>query len=121
MGDGISKRPTYISANLSLEFKVGVIQLLKEYKDYFTWDDGEMPELDRDFVKLKLPIKPRKKLVKQTPRCFAPEILSKIKEEIERFLKCKFIRTTRYVKWIANIFPVIKKNGTLRVCIDFRD
>ena len=33
----------------------------------------------------------------------------------------KFIRTTRYVEWLANIVPVIKKNGTLRVCIDFRD
>ncbi|KAK2370658.1 hypothetical protein QL285_083688 [Trifolium repens] len=26
-----------------------------------------------------------------------------------------------YVEWLANIVPVIKKNGTLRVCIDFRD
>ncbi|XP_058786881.1 uncharacterized protein LOC131661365 [Vicia villosa] len=28
---------------------------------------------------------------------------------------------SRYVEWIANIVPVIKKNGSLRVCIDFRD
>ena len=41
--------------------------------------------------------------------------------EVERLLRCKFIRTTRYVEWIANIVPVIKKNGTLRVCVDFRD
>jgi len=47
--------------------------------------------------------------------------LSKIKEEIERLLKSKFIITARYVDWLANIVPVIKKNGTLRVCIDFRD
>ena len=47
--------------------------------------------------------------------------MSRIKTEVERLLKCKFIRTTRYVEWIANIVPVIKKNGTLRVCIDFRD
>lgn len=47
--------------------------------------------------------------------------MSKIKEEIERLLKSRFIRTTRYVEWLANIAPIIKKNGTLRVCIDFRD
>ena len=35
-------------------------------------------------------------------------------------LKAGFIRTTRYVKWLSNIVPVIKKNGKLRVCIDFR-
>ncbi|XP_027347963.1 uncharacterized protein LOC113859366 [Abrus precatorius] len=59
--------------------------------------------------------------VKQPPRRFAPEILPKIKEEIERLLRAKFIRTTRYVDWISNIVPVIKKNGSLRVCIDFRN
>ena len=47
--------------------------------------------------------------------------MSKIKTEVKRLLKCKFIRTTRYVDWIANVVPVIKKNGILRVCIDFRD
>ena len=80
-----------------------------------------MPGLDRSLVEMQLSIMEGKKPVKQTPRRFAPEILSKIKEEVERLLKCKFIRTTRYVEWIANIFPVIKKNGKLRVCIDFRD
>jgi len=59
--------------------------------------------------------------VKQSPRRFAPQIQSKIKEEIKRLLKCGFIRTARYVDWLANIVPVIKKNGTLRVYIDFGD
>lgn len=36
-------------------------------------------------------------------------------------LMSKFIRTTRYVEWLANIVPIIKKNGSLRVCRDFRD
>ena len=80
-----------------------------------------MPGLSRDLVELKLPIKAGKKPVKQTPRRFAPIIMSKIKEEIERLLKSRFIRTARYVDWLANIVPVIKKNGKLRVCIDFRD
>jgi hypothetical protein len=101
--------------------KVRVIELLRENKDCFAWDYDEMPGLKRDLVELKLPIKDGKKPIKQTPRRFAPEILSKIKKEVERLLRCNFIRTTRYVEWIANIVPVIKKNGSLRVCIDFRD
>lgn len=80
-----------------------------------------MPGLSKDLVELKLPIKSGKKPVKQTPRRFALEVFSKIKKEVERILRCNFIRTTRYVKWIANIVPVIKKNVSLRVCIDFRD
>ena len=72
-------------------------------------------------VEHRLPIRPGKKPVKQHPRRFAPEVTEKIKKEIERLLRSKFIKTTRYVEWLANIVPVIKKNGTLRVCIEFRD
>lgn len=66
----------------------------------------------------KLPIRLDKNPVKQLPRRFAPEIMSKLKEGIERLLKSKFIKTVRYVEWLANIVHVIKKNGTLIVCID---
>jgi len=59
--------------------------------------------------------------VKQISRRFALQILSKIKEGIENLLKSKFIRTASDVDWLANIVPVKKKNGTIRVCIDFRD
>ena len=32
-----------------------------------------------------------------------------------------FIRQCRYAEWISNVVPVYKKNGKLRVCIDFRN
>lgn len=121
LGEVGVKRPTYISANINSQLKTEVISLLKEFKDFFAWDYNEMPGLSRDLVELRLPIKAGKNPVKQTPRRFAPEIMSKIKEEVERLLRSRFIRTARYVDWLANIVPVIKKNGTLRVCIDFRD
>ncbi|PNY14157.1 retrotransposon protein putative unclassified [Trifolium pratense] len=121
IGNGLLKRPTYISANIPKDFREKLVELLKEFKDCFAWDYNEMPGLDRNLVEHRLPIRPDKKPVKQSPRRFAPEILSKIKEEIERLLRSKFIRTARYVEWLANIVPVIKKNGSLRICIDFRD
>ena len=43
------------------------------------------------------------------------------KEEIEKILKAKFIRPTRYVQWLETIVPMMKKNGKHRVCADFRD
>ena len=36
-------------------------------------------------------------------------------------MKVKFIRPTRSVQWLANIVHVMKKNGKLWVCVDFRD
>ena len=49
------------------------------------------------------------------------EVELKVKEEIEKVLKEKFVIPTRYVQWLANIVNVMKKNGKLRVCVDFRD
>ncbi|MCI48698.1 pol polyprotein, partial [Trifolium medium] len=52
-----------------------------------------MPGLSKELVEHRLPLRPDKKPVKQLPRRFAPEVMSKIKDEIERLLKSKFIRT----------------------------
>src|ERR1044072_9075743 len=121
LGDGEIKRPTYISAKIDPDLKNEMVCLLKEFKDCFAWDYNEIPGLSRDLVEHKLPIRQDKRPIKQSPRRFAPEVVLKVKEEIERLLRSKFIRTARYVDWLANVVPVIKKNGTLRVCIDFRD
>ena len=48
-------------------------------------------------------------------------MLDDIKKETERLLEAKFIRPCRYAEWISNVVPVYKKNGKLRVCINFRD
>ena len=44
-----------------------------------------------------------------------------MKKEIGKFLKAKFIIPIRYVQWLANIVPMMKNNGKLRVCVDFRN
>jgi hypothetical protein len=79
-------------------FREKLIKLLKEYKDCFALDYSEMPGLDRSIVEHRLPIKPGYKT-----------------------LQANFIRPCRYAEWISNIVPVYKKNGKMRVCIDFRD
>ncbi|KAA3452374.1 Transposon Ty3-I Gag-Pol polyprotein [Gossypium australe] len=122
IGDGDKPRPTFISANLDPIFKEKLIKLLKEYKDCFAWDYSEMPGLDRSIVEHRLPIKPGYKPYKQPPRkIYKEEVLADVKKEIERLLDANFIRPCKYADWISNIVPVYKKNGKMRVCIDFRD
>ncbi|XP_059624663.1 uncharacterized protein LOC132267525 [Cornus florida] len=79
----------------------------------------EMPGLSRKLVEHRLPIKKDFQPYKQPPRRMSSEVMLKIKEEIERLLKAGFIRTVRYVEWLSNVVPVTKKNGKLRVCVDF--
>ena len=69
----------------------------------------------------RLPIKLEFHPFQQPPRRMSNEVELKVKEEIEKLLKAKFITPTRYVQWLANIVPVMKKNEKLRVCVDFMD
>jgi hypothetical protein len=68
-----------------------------------------------------LPIKPEHQPHHQPARHCNPKILPDIKAEITRLIEAKFIRQCCYAEWISNVVPVYKKNGKLRVCIDFRN
>ncbi|KAG9458146.1 hypothetical protein H6P81_002654 [Aristolochia fimbriata] len=63
----------------------------------------------------------RVKPIKQSQRRFRPELVPEIEKEVDKLLKADFIREVKYPSWIANIVPVKKKNGQIRVCVDFRD
>ena len=61
----------------------------------------------------RLPIKSEFHPFQKPPRRMSREVELKVKEEIENLSKAKFIKPTRYVQWLANIVPVIKKMGNL--------
>ena len=121
IGDGDRPRPTFISAKLDPEYKQELVKLLKEYNDCFAWEYYEMPGLDRSIVEHRLPIKPGYRPHQQGSRRCNPKILPDIKAEITKLIEAKFIRQCRYAEWISNVVPVYKKNGKLRVCIEFKD
>jgi hypothetical protein len=59
---------------------------------------------------------------KQPPRNYNPILHTRIKEEIDRLLKAKFIQPCRYAEWASNIVPIEKKNTEkIRVGVDFRN
>jgi len=80
-----------------------------------------MPGLDRSIVEHQLPIKPGYRPYAQHPRRIDATIVDQVKVEIERMIKAGFIRPYRYATWISSIVLVWKKNGKIRICIDFRD
>jgi hypothetical protein len=57
-------------------------------------------------------------------QCLRPVHLRKpvaIKLEIEKLLKAGFIYPMALTHWVSNLVPVNKKQGTIRVCVDYRD
>lgn len=49
-----------------------------------------------------------------------PNYAEKVKEEIQRLLDAKFIQPVNRFTWLSPIVIVPKKNGKLRVCVDYR-
>ena len=45
----------------------------------------------------------------------------RIKAEVQKLIDVGFVREVKYPIWLANIVPVKKKNGQIRICVDFRD
>ncbi|RDY11064.1 hypothetical protein CR513_04322, partial [Mucuna pruriens] len=54
-------------------------------------------------------------------RRIKPNIALKIKEEVEKQWSVGFLTVANYPQWVANIVPVPKKDGKVRMCVNYRD
>ncbi|KAG8475167.1 hypothetical protein CXB51_031741 [Gossypium anomalum] len=50
-----------------------------------------------------------------------PDVLLKIKEEVKKQFDAGFLQVVKYSEWVANIVPVPKKDGKVRMCVDYRN
>ncbi|RVX00526.1 Transposon Ty3-I Gag-Pol polyprotein [Vitis vinifera] len=92
-GTADQPRELRIGSDLSVDERDNLIQLLGAYLDVFAWSYEDMPSLDPSIVK----------------------------EEIRKQLSVGFLLVVEYSEWLANVVPVPKKDGKVRVCVDFRD
>lgn len=59
--------------------------------------------------------------VQQKLRKIHPNLESQIKAELNKLFKVKIIFHVRHSNWVSNMVPIRKKNGNIRICIDFRN
>ena len=50
-----------------------------------------------------------------------PSLELLVKKELNKLLVAKIIFPVRHTTWVANLVPVRKKSGDIRICIDFRN
>ena len=61
------------------------------------------------------------KPVRQKLHPIHPKKVAAIKLEVEKLLKASFIYPVPLTEWVSNIVLVTKKQGTIQVCVDYRD
>ena len=115
------KKEVKIGSSLDISAKKEITTLLREYADIFAWSYQDMLRLSTEIVEHQLPMKPECQLVQQKLKMVKPEILLKIKEEVRKQFDAGFLEVAKYLEWVANIVLVPKKDGKVRMCVDYRD
>ena len=121
LGTDEEKKEVKIGSSLDPVAKKEIVDLFREYVDIFAWSYQDMPGLSTEIVEHQLPMRPEYKPVQQKLRRVKPEMLLKIKEEVKKQLDAGFLEVAKYPEWVANIVPVPKKDGKVRMCVDYRD
>ncbi|PKI65184.1 hypothetical protein CRG98_014423, partial [Punica granatum] len=121
---GTQEDPRILKIGTSLDptQRVRMIDFLTMYQEVFAWSYADMPGLDPSIVKHFLPLDTKKFPPKrQQLRRQRASLLLRIKEEVVKQINAGFLEVCNNSEWVANIVPVEKKDGRVRVCADYRD
>ncbi|KAK4838240.1 hypothetical protein QYF36_012171 [Acer negundo] len=110
-----------IGGALDQEVRRSLIGLIEEYSDIFAWSHDEMPGIPLNLATQRLEVDATFKQVKQKMRHFNAERNAAVHEEVDKLIKARFIKDSRYPEWIANMVMVTKANGKWRMCMDYTD
>jgi hypothetical protein len=110
-----------ISKYLPPEMKGKYADLLQQYKDVFAWSYDELRTYETTVIKHKIPLKPGVKPFRQKLRKINPILFPMVEKEVKKILDAKIIVPLRYSHWVANLVPVRKKSGEIKLCVDFRN
>jgi hypothetical protein len=80
-----------------------------------------MPGIDPKIVEHEITTYPDAKIVRQKLHPVNRRKAVTIKVEVEKLRKVDFIYPIHLTQWVSNLVLVNKKQGTICVCIDFRD
>jgi len=119
IGTKEESRIVKISKYLPPEAKRKYKDLLGRYKDVFTWSYEELRTYDTIVIEHKIPLKLGVKPFRQKLKQINPILLSVVEREVKKFLDAKIIVPLRYSDWVANLVPIRKKSGEIRLCVNF--
>ena len=94
---------------------------MKEYLDVFRWSYSDLKAYDTSIIQHTIPLKKDEVPLKKELRRMNPKLVPLIEKEIKKLFEAKIIVALRFSRWVENLVPVRKKNGEIRICIDFRN
>lgn len=105
----------YIQLNWATLHKVDTDDFNKQFPELFKDGLGELKDTEAKlYIDEQVP-----------PRCFKPRVVpfalrGKVDVELERLQEEGVIRPVEFSEWAAPIVPVLKSNGSIRICGDYK-
>ena len=120
---GIVAMPKMIKLSkfLSADMKQKYIEMMKGFIYVFAWSYANLKKYDPTITQHTIPIKENENPFKQKLRRINPLLMPLIEKETKKLFDTKIIVPIKFSKWLANLVPVRKKSGEIRICIDFRN
>lgn len=95
--------------------------LFHEFRHVFYWTYEEIPSINPNIVVHEIKMYPDTKLIRHCLRLFHPKKVDGIKAEVEKLIWVGFIYLVPLTDWVSIIIPLMKKHGTIWVCVDYWD
>jgi len=121
LGTSQAPQKVYIGKQLKPHIRSMRIALLKKYKHVCAWSYEDLKAYREDLFQHEIPLKPGAKPFRQKQRPINPTLAPKMQEELKRLREAGIIVPIRHSTWVSNLVPVRKKNGDIRLCVDFRN
>ena len=94
--------------------------LMLEFIDVFAWSYTDLKGMPPEIVQYTIPLFPDTKPIRQLQRRMNPRMQLIVKAELEQLLQAGFIKPVEITDWVSPMVLVKKKNGKIRVCIDYK-
>lgn len=120
---GTDKDPKMIriGKGISNEERKRIIDLVQDYRDIIAFSYDELKSYRKDVIQHTIPLKEDVKPFRQKLRQINPKLAPMIQKELQKMVAVGIIAPTRHSSWCSSLVVVRKKNGGIRLCVDFRN
>jgi hypothetical protein len=120
---GTQEEPKFVrlSSSLTRGQRAEYTELLREFVDVFAWTYEDLKTYDTSVIEHKIPLKEEARPFRQKLRQINPTLMPVMEKEVKKLLDAQIIVPLRYSEWVANLVPVRKKSGEIRLCVDFKN
>jgi hypothetical protein len=117
----VPSRTVMIGTEVSKEEEDKLLHFLRHNQDVFAWSKSDLTGVHRSVIEHALNTDPKVKPKLQRQRPMSDNRVKSAEAKVQKLLDARIIREVQYLVRVANVVMVPKKNGNMRMCIDFTE